>query len=173
MKTIWLVLFAAAALFLWAGPGQAHDHEEEPRGRHDRAAPLGGEAAPAGEEARYRKECGACHLAYPPAMLPAAAWRRTMAGLERHFGQNAELDSETGAALERWLVARAGGSRHQPANQAAPRLTETPAFSEEHGEIDRRVLARSAVRSLANCSACHPGAAKWDFDEERAKIPDR
>ncbi|NML15911.1 hypothetical protein [Azohydromonas caseinilytica] len=24
----------------------------------------------------YRQECGSCHVAYPPGMLPAASWQR-------------------------------------------------------------------------------------------------
>jgi hypothetical protein len=38
----------------------------------------------------YKDECGSCHFAYPPTMLPAASWERVMAGLGAHFGDNAD-----------------------------------------------------------------------------------
>jgi mono/diheme cytochrome c family protein len=76
-------------------------------------------------EALYRKECGACHVAYPPGLLPAASWRRTLAGLDRHFGQSAELDAAEAAALERWLVARAAESgSHQKSARVLAGLEE-------------------------------------------------
>ena len=36
--------------------------------------------------AAYTQECAACHLAYPPGLLPAASWQRLMGGLGKHFG---------------------------------------------------------------------------------------
>ena len=40
-------------------------------------------AAPANPT--YAEECGSCHLAYPPGLLPAASWAKLMAGLRQHF----------------------------------------------------------------------------------------
>ena len=47
----------------------------------------------------YATECGACHLAYPPALLPARSWQRLMAGLDTHFGSDASLDAATAQPL--------------------------------------------------------------------------
>ncbi len=188
MRPIHLIPLAATTLLFLAGPGLAHDHrdrrehgerdEHEEGGERERPR-VRAAAAPSATEAVYRKECGACHLAYPPHLLPAASWRRTMAGLERHFGQNAELDAETGAALEGWLVAGAadGGERRRadPAlDAAAPlRISELPRFVRKHRKIDARVLSRPSIRSFANCGACHAGAKDWDFDDDGVKIPAR
>ena len=49
--------------------------------------------APMVSNAKWVSECGACHLAYPPRMLPAESWRAIMAGLDKHFGSNAGLDA--------------------------------------------------------------------------------
>ncbi len=194
MRALYLLFPAAAltALFL-AGPGFAHERGRGERREHDSrdGEPGDGErrgsraagpllSTPAG--ALYAKECGSCHLAYPPGFLPAESWRKTMAGLERHFGQNAELDAETAAALERWLVdsaAEAGTSKRSrkvliALDGAAPlRLSDTPYFQRKHRELDARVLTRPSIRSWANCGACHGGAREWDFSDDRVKIPAR
>jgi mono/diheme cytochrome c family protein len=46
-----------------------------------------------------------------------------------------------------------------------------PYFQRKHRKIGPDVVARPAVRSLANCAACHGGAQDWDFDDDRVKIP--
>ena len=43
----------------------------------------------------YVQECGSCHAAYPPGMLPARSWQRVMGGLDRHYGSDASLDAPT------------------------------------------------------------------------------
>ena len=42
--------------------------------------------------ATYRDECGSCHVAYPPGLLPAVSWQRLMSDLPRHYGTDASLD---------------------------------------------------------------------------------
>jgi len=66
----------------------------------------------------YQHECGACHLAYPPGLLPAASWQRLMANLPRHFGTDASLDAATGPAIANWLTANAG--TYKKAREAPP-----------------------------------------------------
>ena len=146
--------------------GDRGDRGEE-RDGDGREGGRGLAASLAAADPAYAKECGACHLAYPPSMLPAASWRAMLAGLDRHFGQNAELDAPLRARLEGWLVQEAG-----PGDGAAPqRITGLAWFRREHREVGAAVVARPAVRSLANCAACHQGAARWDFDEDRVRIP--
>ena len=41
----------------------------------------------------YKQECAACHMAYPPGMLPASSWSRMMKGLDQHYGTDASLDA--------------------------------------------------------------------------------
>ncbi len=170
-------IVAAAVLALGVVPALAGSHE---RHRRDRVAPAASPEPPG--RALYRKECGSCHLDYPPGFLPAASWRRMLGGLERHFGQNAELDPEARLELEGWLVRNAAesGSTHKSGKilrsiQGEPplRITEVPYFRRKHREIDPGAPARPSVRSWANCGACHPAAEKWDFDDDRAKIPPR
>jgi len=142
-----------------------HEREERPV-KATRATPADPQS-----EALYRKECGSCHLAFPPRLLSAASHQRILGGLEDHFGQNAELDAAVRARLEAWLVANAAGGAGQKVGDAPLRITGLPWFEREHRKVTPRVVARASVRSRANCAACHPGAAGWDFDEDRAKIP--
>jgi hypothetical protein len=183
LKLVVAVLLLAAGVTLAtasdhrSGRRGEHEDEEEHEGRERGSRERSGGAreglasaassADPGAEALYRKECGACHVAFPPRMLPADAHRRTLAGLEKHFGQNAELDAPVRERLERWLVANGGDGR----GAATLRVTEQPSFQRKHREVRRETWARASVRSPANCAACHPGAADWDFDEDRVKIP--
>lgn len=124
--------------------------------------------APAQDPAAWRRECGACHVLYPPHMLPAAAWRRMMGGLERHFGSDASLDGPARRAITRWLVSRAGPAGR---GRTTLRITETAAFRHEHQEIALTVWQRPAVGSPANCQACHRDAERGRFDESALRIP--
>jgi hypothetical protein len=130
-------------------------------GRADRAA--------APPHPAWKVECGTCHLAYPPALLPARSWRAIMGGLDRHFGTDASLDPAAAAEVAAFLERPAG----RDAGGAAPiqRITETPWFRREHRKIPAAVWARPAVKSAANCAACHPGAERGQFDDDTAVVP--
>ena len=51
-------------------------------------------------------ECGACHMVFPPKMLPTLSWVKIMAGLSDHFGENAALDDTTARQIEAILVVK-------------------------------------------------------------------
>jgi len=171
---------AAAATLVSAAYAGDHEHEEEEHEhRRGHSREHEGERGPAPERARtragaadplYAKECGSCHVAFPPHMLPAASWKKMMAGLDRHFGQNAELDPDVRATIEGWLVERAGTGRRMESGEPL-RITELGWFRRKHREVPAGAATRPEVKSMANCTACHPGAERWDFDEDRVKIP--
>lgn len=97
----------------------------------------------------YKAECGSCHVAYPPGLLPAESWTQLMARLGRHFGSDASLDAKAHEDISRFLAANAG-RRAAPAG-AEPRITETRWFAKEHDEVQ-------AMKNPADCAACHAGA---------------
>lgn len=155
-----------------------HDDHDEERVR-DPVVPSGNAPVSPGE-ALYREECGSCHLAYPPGMLPAASWKAMLAELDRHFGQNAELDPQAAETLTAWLTANAAEAGTHPLSRkvlrsldgAAPlRISEVPFIAREHREVKPSVWSRPAVGTVANCGACHGGAEQGDFDEDRIAIP--
>ena len=119
--------------------------------------------------AAWRSECGSCHVAYPPRLLPASSWRTLMASLDRHFGADASLDAVTSAAILAYLEANAG--RDEGGYPPLTRITETRRFRHKHAEIASAVWTRQAVGSRANCSACHRGAEQGDFSERAVRIP--
>jgi len=120
----------------------------------------------------YQQECSSCHVAYPPRLLSAASWRAVMGGLDRHFGTDASLDPETRAALLRYLQANAGSHDTSAYGKPLLRITETRWFVHEHtGELPRHIWRNPAVKSPANCSACHTAADKGNYSESTLHVP--
>lgn len=122
----------------------------------------------------YAQECGACHLAYPPGLLPAASWQRLMSNLGRHFGTDASLDAAQTAAIATWLQSHAGTARklrRDPTPPEQDRITRAPWFVREHREVAPATWKRPAVGSPSRCEACHTGAAQGRFDEHEIRIP--
>ena len=134
----------------------------------------GGAAVPPIENADVTKECGACHMAYQPEMLPQRSWRVIMADLSNHFGENASLPEATRADIENYLVANAGdapgsaqGNRFMrgiPADATPIRITDTRFWKRGHSEISAADFAK--VKSKANCAGCHTNAAAGVYGEE-------
>ena len=140
-------------------------------------------AAPAASaDALHKKECGACHTPYQAYFLPAASWEKIMAGLNKHFGENAELGADAQAAITQYLVANAAdhtkdkrGARVMSSlgkSDAPLRLTETKFIIGMHHEVPKKIFQKNPkLKNLSNCGACHPGAANGNYDEDEVKIP--
>jgi hypothetical protein len=120
---------------------------------------------------KYAEECGACHLAYPPAFLPAVSWTRVMGGLDKHYGVDASLDARSAATIRRWLEANAGTYKRVAEAPRADRITASAWFERKHRKLAERTWQRPAIRSRANCAACHSGAAQGDYDDDDIRIP--
>lgn len=131
---------------------------------------AGHEGASTPLNALYKQECGACHAPFPPGMLNAGDWRKTMAGLEKHFGTDASLDAKAGAEISAWL-ARNAGRGVGASSGAEPRLTATRGFVKEHDEVPARVWKDPRVKTPANCGACHTGADQGRYGERELTVP--
>ena len=150
---VWTIgALTAGALFVDAA--QASEHTER---------------AHAPENALYRTECGACHVAYPPGLLAGVSWRAVMTGLDKHFGVDASVDPKQAAELERYLEQNSVADR-QP-GKGSLRISDSPWFQRHHREVAAAVWKRESVKSPANCSACHPRAEQGDFNEHQVHIP--
>ena len=122
---------------------------------------------------QYQAECAACHLAYPPGLLPAASWQRLMAGLGRHFGTDASLDAGTTRAISAWLTQHAGTYKRVNEEPPQDRISRSSWFLRKHNarEVSPEVWKRASVGSPANCTACHAQADKGNFNEHDVRIP--
>ncbi len=119
----------------------------------------------------YREECGACHLPYPPGLLPAASWQRLMAGLPRHFGSDASLEPALAKEISAWLAANAGTYKRVRDVPPEDRITRSAWFARKHDEVAAATWQLPAVKSAANCAACHTRAGEGDYSERNIRIP--
>ena len=141
-----------------------------------RAQAGGGHYYPPVVDPVVKEECGSCHLAFPASMLPTSSWKRMMAELDNHFGDNAVVDPEIAQKITAYLVANAGdaaGQRHgakllrgvDPAS-APQRITELPKWVHEHRKVADWEWRKKDVRSKANCAACHADAELGYYQDE-------
>ncbi|MES9884720.1 MAG: diheme cytochrome c [Sedimenticola sp.] len=131
---------------------------------------------------QYSEECGACHFAYQPGLLPARSWQLMMAGLEDHFGENAELPKEDAQVLEAYLVKNAAEHsnykrsvkimRSLAPGEAPLRTTDTPYLTSKHQRLSpAQVVDNPEVVSISHCAACHTKAESGSFSEREINIP--
>lgn len=122
----------------------------------------------------YQNECAACHMAYPPGLLPAASWQRLAANLDRHFGSDASVDPATLQVLTGFLASHAGSFKKVARDAAPPpedRISRAPWFVRAHHEIAPATWKRAAIGSASNCVACHAGATQGRFSDDDVRIP--
>ncbi len=119
----------------------------------------------------YKAECAACHVAYPPGLLPAASWQRLMSHLPNHFGTDASLDPALAKDLSAWLSAHAATGRRAADTPPDDRITRSAWFTRQHGEVPAATWKRASIKSASNCAACHTGADQGNFNEDHVRIP--
>lgn len=134
------------------------------------------------DNALYREECGSCHFAYQPGLMPAKDWRSIMASLQQHFGDDASLAQQQADRIRDYLVQhaanRAGQSRARAFaagmghGEGLPRITTGRYFRHEHYEVPTRfVTGNPDVGSFSNCPACHVNAGSGIYNEHQVNIP--
>lgn len=118
---------------------------------------------------KYQQECSGCHVVYPPRLLPAASWQRLLGNLSHHYGTDASLDPASTKQIQAWLL-----SQSATRNVAAPpedRITRSAWFARQHDEVPGSAWKLPAVKTAANCAACHTRADQGDFNERYVRIP--
>ncbi len=130
-----------------------------------------GRAFPMVSNPKWKAECGSCHVAFPPDMLPAQSWRAVMSGLDKHFGTDASLDAATGDEITAFLEKYAGRRATDPVGKPLLRISETRWFKSEHRKVAARTWNNPKVKSAANCAACHTQAENGRFGERDIVIP--
>jgi hypothetical protein len=139
---------------------------------------VGPNASPA-----YVAECGSCHFAYQPGLLPERSWKRIMANLHDHYGDNAEVAIKQRQSIQDYLVA---GSADRVSNQRSRsimqslgpgevplRITTSPYIAGIHGGLLEPLRGGTPkVESLSNCSTCHFKAAEGVFKARLYHVSD-
>jgi hypothetical protein len=130
----------------------------------------------------YLNECGSCHFAFQPGLLPQRSWVKMMKGLEDHFGSDATLDEIDHQAILKYLDDNSAEKATEykrskkmldsiPSNSTPLEITKVRYFVHEHDEIPRRFIRQKEVGTLSNCAACHTTASKGSYNEDDILIP--
>lgn len=183
MRRARLLLAVLVAAGLVAGLAWADDDDRE-RKRYryrDGRQYQKHQVAPA-DNPLYKDNCGACHFAFQPALLPAGSWRKILAQLDDHFGEQLDISDPDQKALARYLEANAAersGTRlagkilGSLGGRAPLRVTEVPYMRHKHEDEDipPGAFQRKSVGSRSNCIACHPTADQGIYYEDYVRIP--
>ena len=178
-----LLTMGSAGLVL----GDDGHHERRGHGEHDGWIRSRADVSPV-TNTTYGKECGSCHMAYQPGLLPAQDWAAIMSpeALAKHYGDDATLSDALRQEIAGYLSAngaeRASGNRSRAfaagstgsvgQGDALPRITQTRYFLRKHDEIPARlVTSNPKVGSFSQCNNCHRGAADGVFNEHQVDIP--
>jgi len=125
----------------------------------------------------YTKECGECHTAYPPFLLPEESWRRVMSGLDNHFGEEIteanitklqqksilsflkKNSAETSTREVSVGIMKSIGERRPKA------ITKTPYWRERHKGIPKSAFEDESIKDKSNCKACHRDFEYGNLDD--------
>jgi len=138
---------------------------------------------PAVNDTMYLKECGTCHMVFPPQLLPARSWRGVMDSLDAHFGDSAQLDAPTERAISDYLAKNAADGANNAESIAImasidggatpDRISKVPYIEGLHAAVlDPRWNGTPRPKTLAECPVRHYRAGLGDFFERRCKVSD-
>ena len=155
------------------------DHKERKRERH-RDRDHGSPRVKFQANPTYKAQCGTCHMAYSPELLPESSWIKLLSGLDDHFGETIGLDTDSEKIIKDYLISNS--AEHSSSEQAGKiikslknnsplRITEIPYIKKEHHELHPNTFTQKAVGSFSNCAACHTTAEDGNFDDDNVKIP--
>lgn len=120
----------------------------------------------------YKKECGSCHIAYTPYLLPVNAWEKMMGDLENHFGDDASLDEEDRVqilsflskySLEHFDTKFKAKSKKEDIGKIA--ISKYIFYQKAHRKIPQEVFSSKEIKSKANCQNCHKDVENGTFSK--------
>ncbi|MEO5751343.1 MAG: cytochrome b/b6 domain-containing protein [Usitatibacter sp.] len=117
----------------------------------------------------WSKECGSCHLAYPPGLLPTRSWVRMLEEQDKHFAEDLGLSAAAVAKLTQAANTPAAAwgpwaiSASAPTSQAPQRITELDRWRAIHHRVPDERFKAKGVAGKHDCSACHRDAASGIF----------
>ena len=127
----------------------------------------------------YAENCADCHTLYHPSLRTARAWRRIIAGLADHYGEDASVDADTARRIIAFLTANDANTFDTEAavrlgriETADMRITSVPWWKKRHARLAEAVFKAPTVGSKANCGACHKDAQTGRFDDANIRLPE-
>ncbi|HZP85387.1 MAG TPA: hypothetical protein VFB54_01105 [Burkholderiales bacterium] len=131
----------------------------------------------------YVKECGSCHIAYSPELLPSRSWQRVMGGLADHFGESATVDAETQKRITDYLTAHAAekGTNEQSvqimrslrADETPLRITQVPYIAGLHAAALEDLRGGTPrPHTLAECGVCHYKVQAGNYTDRQYSVTD-
>jgi len=133
---------------------------------------------------KYLEECGGCHFAYQPGLLPAKSWELILnaEALRKHYGVNAELDDDELKVIRNYaMVNAADKSWYKRSRKIAVATAESPAplritelryiSRKHHGIPEKMIKDNKGVKSLSFCDKCHTQATMGIYDRDTVDIP--
>jgi hypothetical protein len=128
----------------------------------------------------YRTNCGCCHFAYQPGLLPAKSWLRIIDTPDGHPGGGLSLERKTKAEISKYLTQNSAENTLSKRSRkilasiggVPTRISEVPYIREKHHEINQEIFSRKSIGSRGNCIACHKTAENGDYDDDNVSIPE-
>lgn len=165
-KNLGILFFGVGMMAAWINSGRADG---------DAAFPM-----PPGK--LYLNECGSCHTAYAPGLLPARSWKKMLSELDNHFGEDASLDDSQLVEIDKVMMPLAADTQAATMlmrriasgiapGQAPQRISGSPYFKFMHDEVPASFWKRAKIGSPANCGACHTRANEGRYFEREVSIP--
>ena len=107
-------------------------------------------------------------MVFPSRMLPSRSWAAILSTMDDHFGEDAAIPKKDLDVIRDFLTSHAADSpdatfreKHflaaLPSDSTPLRITATPWWNQMHADFNFDAVKHSAVKSAANCLACHYG----------------
>jgi cytochrome b len=131
----------------------------------------------------YHEECGDCHKAYPPYLLPKRSWKKIMASLDNHRGEkitDENISKPQQLTILKFLTDNAAETSNREASvkmmnslgKRRPKsITKTPYWRETHKNIPKSVFKTKEIKDKSNCFACHKDIEYGNLDDMNIIYP--
>jgi len=105
----------------------------------------------------YLENCGSCHVALPPEVMPTQTWETLLLEPEQHYGQRLEQIPRPFIFIV-WNYLRTFSRPVGEDEQTPFRVTESQYFKALHPRVDL-----PPTLTAAGCISCHPGARDYNY----------
>lgn len=104
----------------------------------------------------YIENCGTCHIALPPAVLPTETWRQLLQDTQ-HYGVELTRLAEPHRLII-WNYLRTFSRVQRKEEEVPYRVAQSRFFKALHPRVKFSIPV-----DIKNCVTCHPGATEYDF----------